>query len=124
MSYEILYPWRKHPRILQLVLYSDLTPESLREGLDETHELLAQAQMPMNVLLSFIGVRRLDQTMLNLFLQHPALRDPQLGHLLFVNLSPQLHRLAHEIDQKLNIHIKYVTNEDAAWEFFNLLGIC
>ncbi|MFP4321273.1 MAG: hypothetical protein ACLFTK_02360 [Anaerolineales bacterium] len=124
MAYSIFYPWRKHPRLIHLIFYDQLSVDEVGDALNTLHDILVGAQMPMHILFSFIEIHILEPPLINVFTRHPALRDPQLGYVLFVDLGPRLQTLAHEIDNKLGAHIKYVADEDDAWEFFNLMGIC
>lgn len=124
MAYEIVYPWRKNPRLIGLSYYGEIEPDEINGALDSLYDLLSQAQMPLHTVFDFSEASRLPENMRDDFLQHPFKNHDKLGYCVFIEPNAYLHFIAQMLQQSHHVQIKYVSDQDDAWLFFNHMGLC
>lgn len=124
MSYELIYPWERNPRLVEITYESDLGAEALADSLAEIAGLMDQSMMPLHTVFNFEAVNGLPQSATQIFLGSAMIQHQNRGWCLFMNPDGFVHYLAQAISNQAFVQIKYVESYDDAWEFFSHMGIC
>jgi len=124
VPYQIQYPWRRNPRLLELVFSGEISPDDLQNALEDTTSLLDQALMPLHIIFDFTDTAVLPQDMLNILGNSSAISHPQRGYCVFVRANEFLSFIAKILRSQVGMDIEFVIDTEEAWDFFNEMGIC
>ena len=124
MAHQAEYPWKGHPRLVAMEYMNTVSPDELVASLDRLADIMDGATMPLHTVFSFKKASSLPEKLHSLMMSSRVVGHQQCGYFVFVNADEFVKMIAKILRGEADVSIAFAADEDAAWEFFNDMGIC
>lgn len=124
MAYQLYYPWRKNPRLMQLIFTEAVSVADLESALTQAAQLMEESQAALHIVLGFSTAESLPQEMVKYLPRAPIVGHPRCGYCVFVKPNEFISFAAKILNHQTKTPIEFSPDEEDAWEFFNQMGIC